>query len=177
VTLDGSGSTDADGHALTYLWSGTFGTASGVSPSVDLALGVHTITLTVDDGHGGTDTDTVEITVQDTTAPAIVSITPSKTQLNTHNHRMRTVTFTVVATDAVDAAPVSMVVAIGSDEPESGLGPKDKSPDWKIRGPLKVRLRAERDPDGDGRVYTITIRCTDASGNSSEGQVTVTVPL
>lgn len=40
-----------------------------MSPAVVLPLGVTTITLGVDDGNGGTATDTVTITVGDTTAP------------------------------------------------------------------------------------------------------------
>ena len=63
VTLDGSGSSDPDGDPLTFTWTNSFGTAMGVMPTVPLAAGVHVITLTVDDGKGGTDTDTVEITV------------------------------------------------------------------------------------------------------------------
>jgi len=51
VTLNGSASADADGDTLTYVWSGVFGTATGVSPTVNLPVGIHTITLTVDDGH------------------------------------------------------------------------------------------------------------------------------
>jgi WD40 repeat protein len=49
ITMDGSGSNDPEGHALTYTWSGAFGTASGVSPSITLPLGIHEITLTVAD--------------------------------------------------------------------------------------------------------------------------------
>jgi hypothetical protein len=71
VTLDGSGSTDPDGDALTYIWTGTFGTATGVNATVTLPLGTHTVTLTVDDGNGGTGTDDVVITVADTTPPVI----------------------------------------------------------------------------------------------------------
>ena len=63
VTLDGSGSSDPDGDTLTYTWTGPFseggGTVTGVDPTVTFqSLGLHTITLTVDDGNGGTDTDT-----------------------------------------------------------------------------------------------------------------------
>lgn len=64
VTLDGSGSMDPDADPLTYMWSGPFGTASGVSPAVRIPGGVHTVTLKVDDGRGGMDTDTVTITVR-----------------------------------------------------------------------------------------------------------------
>lgn len=61
VTLDGSGSTDPDGDTLTYAWSGPFGTATGVSPTVLIPPGTHTVTLTVDDGNGATDTDTMTV--------------------------------------------------------------------------------------------------------------------
>jgi len=37
-------------------------------------------------------------------------------------------------------------------------------------------LRAERSGLGTYRVYTITVACTDASGNTSTGTVTVKVP-
>lgn len=69
VTLNGTGSSDPDGDALTHIWSGPFGTASGSTPIVTLPLGTHTITLTVNDSKGGTATDQVVVTVKDTTAP------------------------------------------------------------------------------------------------------------
>ena len=64
VTLDGSGSSDANGDPLTYVWS-TNGVqiATGVRPTVTLPFGAHTVTLTVDDGRSGTDTDTVVIQI------------------------------------------------------------------------------------------------------------------
>ena len=71
VTLDGTGSSDEDGDLLTYTWTGPFGVAKGLNPTVTLGLGTHTITLTVDDRHDGIDTDTVVITVVDTTPPTI----------------------------------------------------------------------------------------------------------
>ena len=39
-----------------------------------------------------------------------------------------------------------------------------------------LKLRAERDGDGPGRVYTIAVESRDYSGNSSVAMVTVTVP-
>jgi hypothetical protein len=71
VTLDGSGSTD-DGliSPLTYSWSWAGGSATGVNPTISLPLGTTTVTLTVNDGEFD-DTDTVDITVEDTTAPVV----------------------------------------------------------------------------------------------------------
>ncbi|MEN8135155.1 MAG: SBBP repeat-containing protein [Thermodesulfobacteriota bacterium] len=80
-TLDGSGSTDPDGDALTYTWSGPFGTKIGKVTTVTLPLGTHTITLTIDDGKGGTATDNVEITVEDTTPPVVTVATLSGNEL------------------------------------------------------------------------------------------------
>jgi hypothetical protein len=70
VTLNGAGSSDLDGDALTMNWTGPFGSASGTNPVVDLPIGTHTVTLTVSDGKAPA-TDTVVITVRDTTPPVL----------------------------------------------------------------------------------------------------------
>ncbi|MCP4229826.1 MAG: hypothetical protein GY771_06720, partial [bacterium] len=71
ATLNGSGSSDPDGDALTYSWSGPFGALSGVSQSVSMPFGPSTVNLTVDDGSGVLSSDSVVITVEDTTAPVL----------------------------------------------------------------------------------------------------------
>jgi FG-GAP repeat/PKD domain len=70
VALSGLGSSDPDGDPLAYTWSGPFGTATGATPTVLIPAGIHTVTLTVNDG-SLTGSDTVLITVKDTTAPVI----------------------------------------------------------------------------------------------------------
>jgi hypothetical protein len=47
-------------------------------------------------------------------------------------------------------------------------------PDWRITGPLSVSLEAATRKHKD-RNYVITIKCTDASGNSSKEKTTVVV--
>jgi len=75
VTLNGSGSSDADGTIVSYEWTESSATiATGVTPLVDLAVGVHTITLEVTDDDDGTDTDTVSITVLDASAVTSTSV-------------------------------------------------------------------------------------------------------
>jgi hypothetical protein len=48
--------------------------------------------------------------------------------------------------------------------------------DYEIVDAHHVRLLAERDSNGTGRIYTITITCTDGHGNASSKDVTVVVP-
>jgi uncharacterized repeat protein (TIGR02543 family) len=77
VTLDGSGSSDADGTIVSYVWSEDANQiATGQQPTVSLNVGTHNITLTVTDDGGLTDTDTVTITNEGTdgTPPSIVSV-------------------------------------------------------------------------------------------------------
>ncbi|MCG7923428.1 MAG: autotransporter domain-containing protein [Candidatus Thiodiazotropha lotti] len=64
VTLDGSGSTDNGGTILNYVWleNGTQ-IANGVSPTVNLGIGTHTLTLQVFDNDSQSGQDQVVITV------------------------------------------------------------------------------------------------------------------
>ena len=82
----------------------------------------------------------------------------------------------VSGSDVCDTTPSCHITSVSSNEPENGLGDGDKSPDWQITGDLTLKLRAERSGKGNGRIYTATISCSDASGNSLEGEVTITVP-
>lgn len=64
VALNGSGSSDPDGTISSYVWKeGATQIATGVTPSVSLAVGTHTLTLTVTDNAGATASDTVVVTV------------------------------------------------------------------------------------------------------------------
>lgn len=72
VTLDGSSSTAGTGTINSYSWSeGATPLGTGETLSVSLPSGSHTITLTVTDTGGGSDTDDVVINVVDTTPPLI----------------------------------------------------------------------------------------------------------
>src|SRR4029079_13183058 len=65
VALDGTGSADEDGDALTYAWDfGDGSTGTGPTPIHAYAdNGGYTVTLTVDDGHGGQSSDTLVVSV------------------------------------------------------------------------------------------------------------------
>ncbi|MDP2957058.1 MAG: PKD domain-containing protein [Longimicrobiales bacterium] len=177
VTLNGSASSDPDGDALTYSWSWTGGSASGASPTISLPDGTHTITLTVDDGKGGTDTDEVVVNIVDTTPPTL-SFALLTTELWPPNHTMHTVA-TVSASDICDSS-ASVAITVTSNEPDNGLGDGDTAGDWAVidngDGTYSVQVRAERGGKGTGRVYTISVTATDDSTNSSSASGQVKVP-
>lgn len=73
VTLSGSGA-DADGTIVAYQWKeGATPLGTGQSINVDLAIGEHTITLTVTDNGGATRSDNVVVTVKE--GPAAIDDT------------------------------------------------------------------------------------------------------
>ena len=45
-----------------------------------------------------------------------------------------------------------------------------------MTGEITFDLRAERSGRGDGRVYTVTVTATDATGNSSQAELRFVVP-
>jgi hypothetical protein len=115
------------------------------------------------------------VKVVDTTAPTIASVTATPNSLWPPNHQMVPVAVAVSVSDVCDASASCQIKSVASNEPINGLGDGDTSPDWVITGPLTLQLRAERAEKGSGRTYTITVECTDGSGNSSTKTVTVGV--
>ncbi len=134
-----------------------------------LPTGAHTITVTVSDASGNNSSADVSFKVVDTTAPVIHSLTATPNVLSPPNHQLVPITISVTATDTCDPAPVSKIISITCNE-SSAPG------DARITGNLTATLAATRNPTGSGRVYTITVGCTDASGNASTASVTVSVP-
>jgi hypothetical protein len=109
----------------------------------------------------------------DNQQPIITGASPDIAVLSPPNRKMRDVAINYSASDICGNVTTSL--SIKSNEPISGTGDGDLSPDWEIVDNHHVRLRAERDGAGDGRIYTITITATDASGNTSTTSVTVRV--
>jgi hypothetical protein len=69
------------------------------------------------------------------------------------------------------------ITGVSSDEPDNGVGDGNTTDDIVIASDCKsVRLCSERVGGGNGRVYTITFKATDASGNVSTATATVTAP-
>lgn len=73
LSFDGSGSYDPDGTITSYSWNfGDGGSASGVSPShTYVDGGTYTVTLTVEDDDGATDTESTTATITEVNDPPI----------------------------------------------------------------------------------------------------------
>jgi hypothetical protein len=88
---------------------------------------------------------------------------------------MKNITVDYTSTDNC-TGPITCLLSVSSDEPISGTGTGDTSPDWEIVDDHSLKLRSERSGSGDGRVYTVTVSCTDEYGNTGTGTKTVLVP-
>ena len=198
VTLDGSGSSDPDGDDLTFAWSATnitFDDAAGSTPKATFPLGTTTVTLTISDPGGLSNTDEVDITVEDTTPPDL-SVSVSPEALWPPNHKYHTISLTVSTNDACDASlDITATVISNESDDANGNGDGKTTGDIKVTmagggvllssnavpevafGPVndQLELRSERSGKGEGRVYTIAVTATDGSEQSSSETVSVTV--
>jgi N-acetylneuraminic acid mutarotase len=194
VILIGSVS-DYDGDLLNYSWmestnvlfSGSIQSINGGTP-VELphhsistfSLGMHTLTLRVDDGINDPVSGEIIVEIVDTTPPTL-SPAANKTILWPPNHKMVDIVIEANASDNSEL-PVTLIASIDSNEPINGQGDGDTSPDWtepvidQENGIIMFQLRAERSGKGNGRVYTISITATDTSNNSTTANVSIIVP-
>ena len=169
------GSTFVDPGATAY--DADFGDLTAfitVSGTVDAGVvGTYTLTYSVSNWYATT-TNTRTVHVVDTTPPVVSNVVPSVRSLWPANHQFVPVGLSYTATDNSGSAGCSVQVV--SNEPVNGTGDGDTSPDWLLNSATWVQLRAERAGTGMGRVYTITVTCSDASGNATSRNAAVAVP-
>jgi hypothetical protein len=120
--------------------------------------------------------DTFSATTVSNAPPVITGISVDQPVLWPPNHRLENVTVSYEVSDECPLPPNSCTLSVTTNEPINGTGGGNTSPDWIILDAHHVQLRAERAGNGNGRIYTITITCTDSAGNSSSRSVTVSVP-
>src|SRR5262249_3458991 len=179
VILDGSASTDPENNIVLFAWrrNSRTGPEVGGDPVVHVtqSLGItQPYLLAVVDALGQASEDETAVTVVDTPPPSIESVTASPARLWPVNHKMVPVTVTTAFADACGPATCS-IASVTSNEPANGNGDGSTATDWQITGPNTVDLRAERSGGGSGRVYTVTVSCTDPAGSASPGTATVAV--
>jgi hypothetical protein len=121
----------------------------------------------------GNNSKTATTTV-DPTPPTVSNPTADPASLWPKNHKLRDVTINYTATDGC-AGVNCQITNITSNQPVDGTGDGDTSPDWEFVDEHHVRLRAESAGGSEGRIYTITVTCTDAAGNSTTKTVEVHV--
>jgi uncharacterized repeat protein (TIGR01451 family) len=137
-------------------------------------IGTTTVTLTATDSQGAQTVRTFTVTINDPQAPTITGESVNKTSLWSPDHKMEDVIVSYSAGD--NSGSVTTTLSVTSNEPINGTGDGDTSPDWEVVNNHLVRLRRERAGNGNGRIYTITIKAVDASGNTTTRTVTVIVP-
>ena len=181
VTFDARGSSDANGQITAYAWDFTDdGTVDVSSPNAVYPYAYSSpfngkARLRVTDNEGFfTEATTDVVITRDVTAPVITRVTATPDSLWPANHSMRQIRFAVSVADAC-GAPTCRVVGVTSSEAGIERGPHRTEADWVVSG-LTLQLRAERSGASAGRVYTVTLSCADAAGNTSTKAVTVTVP-
>ena len=170
-------SPNAAGTPHAFLWKS--GTMQDLNDLVDpssgwvlaAAYGINDSGVIVGDGYLDGSPRGFRLTISDPavdkTAPAIGWVKASPDVLWPPNNQMVAVTLTVSATDDSGAAPTCALAHLSSSAPHPG--------DMLIAGPMSAQLRASKSSGAD-RVYTLTVQCTDAAGNSSTAAAFVKVP-
>jgi hypothetical protein len=171
--VSGSAASDNCG-SVTITQSPAAGTVVGI--------GAHAITVKATDAAGNQTDKTVTFTVTDNTSPTI-TLNGNVITLWSPDHTYANVRVSDLVASASDSCDAGVnlssvyISRVASDEPENGSGDGTTFDDMLIAADCRsVQLRSERAGNGNGRVYTITFKVTDASGNVSTATAKVTVP-
>jgi probable HAF family extracellular repeat protein len=127
------------------------------------AVGGRTYTFVAQcaDFSGNTSSKSVDVLVTpDTTAPMITSFTVSPDAIWPPNGKMVPVSVMVTATDNVDPSPSCTLTSVSGGAPGSSV----------VTGQFSANVRSD-----NGAVYTLTVTCSDFSGNTSSASTSVVV--
>ena len=199
VTDDPDSQTVSPGNNVTFMAAASGSPAptvqwqvsSGGGPFVDIAGATNTsLTFTVQQSDNGNqyravftnicDSATTNAATLTTCTPPVIVLKP-ELKLWPPNHQYRTITVNDLASvtpGSCGSASGITIVSVSSDEPENGDGDGNTVNDIVIANDCQsVQLRAERQEDGNGRVYRINLRVTDSAGNVVTATALVRVPV
>jgi hypothetical protein len=136
-----------------------------------LAEGTTTVTYYAEDLAGNFESpNTYVVNVVDSTPPTIKSVKATPAMLWPPNHKMVSIALSVEVEDNVTLAPVCRVDSVASNEQ------LNDSSDWEFSG-MNLSLKAERSGNLGDRIYTVGVKCKDATGNDSTPKyVQIVVP-
>ena len=156
VALDGSGSVDPDGTIVSYEWRvGGVLVGTGVAPTLDLAVGVNDVVLTVTDNEGAIAADTVQVTVEaPENQPPVASAGPNQTVTDDDDSGAETVT--------LDGS--------GSTDPDGPI----VTYEWRAGGVL-VGTGVSPSVSFDVGVHTVELTVTDDDGATATDTMQVTI--
>jgi hypothetical protein len=188
ITLTGSDLETSSSNLMVTVTSGpSHGILLGIAPNLIYTpafnyCGFDSFKFTVTDTGDGSSPPltsleaTVSINVDDTIPPTI-TLNGNAISLWPANNKYQTIKVSDLVASASDACDSSVnrdsvvISQVSSDEGTTLSG------DIVIAGDCKsVQLRASRNGNGDGRVYTITFRARDSVGNTGTATAKVTVP-
>ena len=126
-------------------------------------IGSHTIIASASTGQKSIFT----VTVTDNEAPVLSVLTLSSDRMLTATDKMKKISVYYTATD--NAQEVNTVLSVSSNDTLSGKR------DWEILNNHLVSLQTSRLVNGETRVYTITVSCADAAGNTTRRTTHISV--
>jgi hypothetical protein len=129
------------------------------------------------DGNTANNTAMASFMVNNPAPMVMASVTT--TQLPQNSHDLVNVGLSATADDGPCGTPTISVMVFGDEDDETPTDKKElHSPDAKDLAVGTLRLRAERvnGGGGDGRVYLIVVKATDAAGQTGFATLTVVVP-
>lgn len=175
VAFDGSGSSDADGDAITYLWSFGDGTTAGGRSAVERSHtyvnnGTYTVTLTVTDGGGLTSAASTTATIANV-APTGTFVIPS----NALENSKAVLTFASV-TDPGKADVLQYAFDCGDGNGYGAVSPTKNRPCVPPdNGMYAVKGRVQ-DADGGVTEYTGTLTATNVAPTATLSAPTKSIP-
>jgi PKD repeat protein len=141
-TFDAAGSSDSDGSVVDYAWDfGDGSSGSGVTPTHSYAAGTYTVTLTIKDDDGATDSTSREVTAVPPNKPPVAAFTASGSGL--------AASFDGSASSDPDGRVASYAWSFGDGASGSGVSP---SHTYTAGGAYQVALTVT---DDDGATNSI----------------------